>query len=164
MKFFALLPLATLFMGALSSPTISVALQERESADPLSTLQQFTADSKQYTDAIHTAITPLTPSSDPASLSEAAETIANAIQGLEELVTNTTAVLTGNEKITRTVTLRSGNPLDSSAASQIAEFLADLSSLSWNLQDLFGFSGPIGEALGPLISSVTQLWATVLAL
>ena len=52
MKFFALLPLATLFMGALSSPTISVALQERESADPLSTLQQFTADSKQYTDVI----------------------------------------------------------------------------------------------------------------
>ena len=25
-------------------------------------------------------------------------------------------------------------------------------------------AGPIGEALGPLISSVTQLWATVLAL
>jgi hypothetical protein len=51
MKFFALLPLASLFLGALSSPVSSVALQQR-AADPVTTLQQFTTDSKQYTDAI----------------------------------------------------------------------------------------------------------------
>lgn len=50
--------------------------------------------------------------------------------------------------------LRSGNPLDSSAASQIAEFLADLSSLSWNLQDLFGFCKLIFLGLRSNIHSV----------
>jgi hypothetical protein len=59
--------------------------------------------------------------------------------------------------------LRSGNPLDNSAASQIAEFLADLSSLSWNLQDLFGFGKlipllPLTPNL--LFASDEQNWKT----
>ena len=56
MKFFALLPLATFFLGALSSPAGFDALATRESADPLSTVQQFTTDSKQYTDAIRMSL------------------------------------------------------------------------------------------------------------
>ena len=51
MKFFALLPLASLFLGALSTPVSSVSISQR-AADPVTTLQQFTTDSKQYTDAI----------------------------------------------------------------------------------------------------------------
>lgn len=62
MKFFSLLPLATLFLGAVASPTSSVALEQhdtleqREALSPLATLQQFTADSKQYTDAIRLSL------------------------------------------------------------------------------------------------------------
>lgn len=53
---FALLPLATLFLGVVSSPTAivekSVAVDERATSDPLAILQSFTAESKQYTDTI----------------------------------------------------------------------------------------------------------------
>jgi hypothetical protein len=56
MKFFALLPLATLIFGALSSPVSSVGLEQRYAADPLATIQQFNADSKQYTDAIRLSL------------------------------------------------------------------------------------------------------------
>lgn len=56
MKFFALLPLATLFLGAVASPTSPVALEKRETANPLSTLQQFAVDSKQYTDTIRMSV------------------------------------------------------------------------------------------------------------
>jgi hypothetical protein len=54
---FALLPLATLFLGVLSSPTNmvvekSVAVEQRVTSDPLAILQSFTAQSKQYTDTI----------------------------------------------------------------------------------------------------------------
>lgn len=52
MKLFALLPLASLFLGALANPASAVAALELRATDPLSTLQQFTTDSKQYTDAI----------------------------------------------------------------------------------------------------------------
>lgn len=52
MKLFALLPLASLFLGALANPVSAAAALELRAADPVSTLQQFTADSKKYTDAI----------------------------------------------------------------------------------------------------------------
>jgi hypothetical protein len=58
MKFFALLPLATFIFGALSSPVSSVGLEQRDAADPLATIQQFNAYSKQYTDAIRPSLLP----------------------------------------------------------------------------------------------------------
>lgn len=57
MKFFALLPLASLFLGAIASPvSVDTALEPRAAANPVATLEQFTTDSKQYTDAIRKSL------------------------------------------------------------------------------------------------------------
>jgi hypothetical protein len=57
MKFFALLPLASLFLGAMANPvSVDTALEPRAAANPAATLQQFSTDSKQYTDAIRKSL------------------------------------------------------------------------------------------------------------
>lgn len=57
MKLFALLPLASLFLGVIANPvSAATALDVRADANPVATLEQFTTEGKKYTDAIRKSL------------------------------------------------------------------------------------------------------------
>ncbi|PSS22781.1 hypothetical protein M430DRAFT_40032 [Amorphotheca resinae ATCC 22711] len=157
-----LLSMYLVALYALFTSVFAGVVQQRAPSDALSVLKNLNQQAEPYTNTINSTITPLSKDSSPADLSAAATVVAQALQGLEGIVTNAVEVLTGNEPL-KSVTIRQ-DPTGTAAASTLSALLAEISGLSWQLQDLFGLSGPVGQALGPLVSSVTNLWAVVLAL